>query len=219
MTSAHLNSRGFSLVELMTVIVVVGILASIVVPSLDDSFGTASVRQGAAEVANVFRKAREKAMSRGEVVLLQGGHNPKPTGTIQLYRSDTSTSLCSQASMASSSFYTYDVQDSASSLSFHEEEPNNSGSYELCFAPDGRVFQWDGTTLSTCDTENIPAYRITVGPGNWTRGDNPVGSPNPNDCREEMTSDSEREQHRQGREAVNLWEARVTHFGGVKVVQ
>ena len=65
----HLRSqRGMTLVEVVVVIAVVGILAAVLSPSITSALKRERQRQVASDVANVFREARNQAMSRGEAL-------------------------------------------------------------------------------------------------------------------------------------------------------
>jgi len=59
------KSRGFTLVELMVVIVLIGIIIAIAIPNFADMQTTARIRAGAQEVAQDFRQLRERALGQG----------------------------------------------------------------------------------------------------------------------------------------------------------
>lgn len=56
------NERGFSLIELMIVLVMVGIGASLVLPRLDAGFDTLRIRHAALDIAAVARSLRSRSM-------------------------------------------------------------------------------------------------------------------------------------------------------------
>jgi len=59
------KSKGFTLVELMVVIVLIGIIIAIAIPNFADMQTTARIRAGAQEVAQDFRQLRERALGQG----------------------------------------------------------------------------------------------------------------------------------------------------------
>ena len=69
---------GFSLVELMIVVAIMAILATIAAPSISEYLRRAKGRDVARSIANSVRYARDQATSRGEVVFTEiepGGQN------------------------------------------------------------------------------------------------------------------------------------------------
>ena len=159
-------ARGYTLVELMVVVAIIGILAAISTPLMMRTSRRASAREAASAVAGILRAARSQAMSRGEAVLVTINLNGPNVVELRRYDLDPTAAgvqparSCLQAQDVTQ--YTGNVP--AATLPLSELDPNmrlivagaQGGTpvlpgtpLNLCFSPDGSIRTAAGSPVGT----------------------------------------------------------------------
>lgn len=65
------SDRGFTVIEIITVLLIVMIVAGMVVPAVASGLRSSKLREAASETATAFRRARSMAISAGEIYSCQ----------------------------------------------------------------------------------------------------------------------------------------------------
>ncbi len=156
--------RGFTLIELMVVVLIITVVAGLAMPSAVVQLRERRVQEAARKIAMLYREARLQAVGRGAAVLLRyedGEFNvleavqgpladcpaaPVPSCNHPWVSEPTlSRRSATYAAIASSG----DL--SAMTLDFKDSAGNALSEFEVCFSPNGRAFSRsvidDGTPL------------------------------------------------------------------------
>lgn len=148
--------RGFTLIEMMTVVVLITVLASAAIPLATRQMRDRRLQEVAQQVAATFQQARTRAMGRGSAIMVR--YTPGTPGsfqTLEAQRGPNSTSNgianpeCAALPVSSCLTTSWNVPAAqeyrvVSSLDFTDDDlsvtMNDDQPLDICFTPGGRAF-------------------------------------------------------------------------------
>lgn len=186
-----LSARGFSLIELMVVIFLIGILAVIAIPSMVEQTTDRHVYEDALAINDLVREARTHAIGRGGAVMLAlstsggtpgtftayeavqpnpqlGGPNSVPLSSCKAPTNWTLTDSTSAAQSASQfhqvQFGTYETSNGISTRIFTSASGTLAltNTAYLCFTPLGRTYAVDGGDITAGMFANVGPMTETL---------------------------------------------------------
>jgi type IV fimbrial biogenesis protein FimT len=202
---------GFTLIELVVTVTLVGILAAISAPAIGGALRRADARQVARTMANAFRKARNQAMSSGQAVLAKVEPDVKD-GTVTLYRTDPVARSCESIDTDNGvEVESFSVADVSGDMVMTGIASQAGGSTQdwLCFAPSGRILDTTGQAIQDAQCAGTN-FRLFVARDGATIEDIHK------DC---QTTVSKQQEQQDARFQANFWVIDVPFNGAIRAYQ
>lgn len=162
-------SRGFTLVELMVVVLIVAILAAIAVPSVVERMRERRSAEAAQRIASLYRGARMRALGRGSAVMIS--YNQGAFTVREAVRPSTScpgepSSSCINTNWSDANNYAELSRFDPTKRSEYQgltlaAVPSTTTRLDICFTPMGRAYT---------RTDNLPFTTPMVQVANFNVG-------------------------------------------------
>ncbi|MBI3202104.1 MAG: prepilin-type N-terminal cleavage/methylation domain-containing protein [Myxococcales bacterium] len=188
------SSRGFTLIELMVVVIIIGALAVLAIPTISGQMRSRRTQFVAKEVSNLYRMGRLRAMGRGSAVMVRYSRAVDTEGrfnVLEAIRINPNNAACDRLPVSSCT-----VTDWASATQTQPlgglvikdrpelegvrargRDPNNAdvATMDVCFTPMGRAFVRYAAAGQFTPLTAVPRLMVTrvdggnvpVGPARW----------------------------------------------------
>jgi type II secretion system protein H len=174
-------SAGFTLLELLIVVIMIGIIVTLAIPSIASQMKNRRMDQAAHEVALVYRQARALAMGRGSAVLVHFDAGSVPQGRIELREAqDVDPAHCLTLPASSCSLANWnaaspqnrlvrafdptellDVYQNVQLKVFLPDGTAAGNAVDICFSPLGRAYRRLSFTGSFAPMNDVPYIEVS----------------------------------------------------------
>lgn len=176
--------RGFTLIEIMVVVIIVAALAVLAIPTITGQMRSRRTQHAAREIAAIYRNARMRAMGRGSAVLVRFDNTVDPEGKFEVreaVRFGSTDPNCDRLPTSSCTLPTWQpatpdsmvvgqfdaksmegirVVDAAANNGIQSDTGATASQMDLCFSPLGRAFVRYNQTGAFAPLTGVPVVRV-----------------------------------------------------------
>jgi type IV fimbrial biogenesis protein FimT len=174
------RAAGFTLLELLIVVIMIGVIVTLAIPSIATQMRDRRMNQAAHQVAMIYRQARALAMGRGSAVLVHFDAGGNPQGRIELREAvDVDPAHCVTLPATSCSLANWNAASTSNHL-VTAFEPSNldvfknvqlkfflpsgsdaGSSVDICFSPLGRPYRRLTFTGAFEPMNDVPYFEVS----------------------------------------------------------
>ncbi|MCK6533971.1 MAG: prepilin-type N-terminal cleavage/methylation domain-containing protein [Polyangiaceae bacterium] len=188
--------RGFTLIELMVVVIIIGALAVLAIPTISGQMRSRRAQFVAKEVSNLYRNGRLRAMGRGSAVMVRYSRAVDAEGRFDVreaVRTNPNNPACDRLPVSSCTVTNWDPNQTQSQViggvlikgraeldgvRARARDPNGAdvATMDVCFTPMGRAFVRYAVAGQFNPLTAVPRLMVTrvdtstnvpVGPARW----------------------------------------------------
>jgi len=187
--------RGFTLIELMVVVIIIGALAVLAIPTISGQMRSRRTQFVAKEVSNLYRNGRLRAMGRGSAVMIRYSRAVETEGrfdVLEAVRTNPNNAACDRLPVSSCTVTNWANANQTQALGglmiqgraelegvrARARDPGNAdvATMDVCFTPMGRAFVRYAAAGQFNPLTAVPRLMVTrvdtstnvpVGPSRW----------------------------------------------------
>jgi type IV fimbrial biogenesis protein FimT len=178
---ARRTTAGFTLLELLVVVIMIGVIVTLAIPSIATQLRDRRMNQAAHQVSLMYRQARAIAMGRGAAVLVHFDSGTSPRGRVEIREAiDVNVEHCQTLPASSCSAANWNAAavtanrlvttfdptdlDAFSNVQLKVLLPNGSdagSAVDICFSPLGRPFRRLSFTAPFTPMNDVPYVEVS----------------------------------------------------------
>ena len=159
MRRVRTRDRGFSLIELMIVIVLIALVSALSYPSIMHTMAEQRLHEGARQAVDLLQYARFQAVLRGRAqVVTMVLTDELPGGSMHV--AESNSGACNDELSAAKREFFLPTPDEGGDVGVVLAVPSGIGNAGICFKPNGKVYEAASALPPRLDTDEKRAFNV-----------------------------------------------------------